>query len=253
MTIPGTDTLFEIVEVDEPYQRMQYKVKIIHSDKEVMYNRNHLRYTSGMCLWIFNHRALTDFTNENPGVYQLTADILERVAQVSENVDPADTEDFTSGDNHREPFTVGDIVTMPGVNAKFEIVAYDSCDTFQPYRIKIIETDKPVRYGPGSNRYEIGEGMWARAKPQSHPSEYYIPASDLFVRVEAFPLPNIQKIRRITELNGVSTERLRAIGEEITNAANRGNSHCDVAGLNEVTAEKLLDAGYIVDGNRISW
>lgn len=239
VTIPGSNAIFKIIEVDEEYERMRYKVRIIYTDKEVMYNLNGLYYTTGMYLWIYNSRSMTDFVDGDDSVYQLTADVL------------------VSAETASEGFAVGDIVTIPGMNATFEIVRCDPDDESQPYRVKILESDKPIYYRPGGAEYFVGECTWVRAKQQNRSDfdDSYVLASDLFVLVQPTTLPDIQKIREITKANSMP-EKLKVIGEQISQAANRGISYCevdDVDELNDHVIEKLETAGYIVCGNRISW
>ena len=238
VTIPGSNAIFKIIEVDEEYERMRYKVQIIYTDKEVMYNLNGLYYTTGMYLWIYNSRSMTNFEDEDDSVYQLTADVLVSAETVKD-------------------FTVGDIVTIPGMNATFEIVKCDLNDEVQPYRIKILTADKPIRHTPYGVDFKVGDCVWVQAKLQEYTDsdESYVPASDLFVLVQSTILPAIQKIREITKANN-ATEKLKAISEQISQAANKGISYCTIDSIGELNDQiiaNLENAGYTVNGNRISW
>lgn len=236
----GNCTL-EIAEVDPGDASLKYCVKILQTDKKVVFHPFATYYGVGDTYWIPN-------TDENgytsPDHYHITADRLELVY---------------SGPK----FAVGDIVEIPGMNAKFEIAEYDTGDRHQPYRIKILATDKPVRYASGGKDNGIGDYVWVstdRLSPEPT-YNYYIPASNYFVKVsgterspelqESQELPDICKVREVAK-QAIKT-KLAEISNAITQASNNGSMNCDVEGLTPAIIERLKAAGYAVDGNTVSW
>lgn len=230
----GNCTL-EIVEVDPGDVTLKYCVKILQTDKKVVLRPFKTYYGVGDTYWIpnFDENGYTSLAH-----YHITADRLELV--------------------HSSPkFAVGDIVEIPGMNAKFEIVEYDGDDIIQPYRIKILATDKPVRYASYGMDNGIGDYVWVATDRLSPGSahNYYIPASNYFVKVpgtERSPeLPDICKVREVAK-QAIKT-KLAEISNAITQASNSGSMNCNVEGLTPAIIERLRGAGYTVNGKTISW
>ena len=237
----GGNCTLEIVEVDPGDVTLKYRVKILQTDKKVVFRPFETYYGVGDAYWIpnFDENGYTSLAH-----YHITADRLELV-------------------HSSQKFAVGDIVEIPGMNAKFEIAEYDEDDNHQPYRIKILATDKPVRYASGGADNGIGDYIWVSTDRLSPgPAyNYYIPASNYFVKVpgtersqelqELQELPNICKVRKVAK-QAIKT-KLAEISDAITQASSNGSMNCDVEGLTPAIVERLKGAGYTVDGKTISW
>lgn len=286
LRLKGTDLIFEIVEFDENDAYRPLKARLVSgTPRGLVYN-----FLGGEPIfadpvnrgfWVFNTKtemvdgdieALARFDRETRGCEVVTICNLE---VLTEGEDPDfDNEDSTSGENLQNigtgSFAVGDIVTIPGMNATFEIVEYDDSDPGRPYRIKILETDRPVRYEPHGMNFRIGNCVWIDSlEPKSGMIDdgFYMPASDHFVRVGDVAetqvsqepqgdLPNACKIREIAmskRADKAIKMKLEEITGAITRAANDGKLGCDVEGLTPAIIERLKGAGYTVNGNRINW